>query len=75
MSYILYLGNNCHDCDRVIEELVKLNFHFDSHNVDEGGQEPPIYMHAFPCMFKDGELVAIGDDIIQYATKQVLEEQ
>ncbi len=66
MSYTLYLANNCHDCDRVLDELKNSGISFEHHNVDEGGKEPPIYMHVFPCLFKEDELVAVGDDILIY---------
>lgn len=72
MSYTLYLGNNCHDCDRVLKRMKGSTMEFQYFNVDEGEEEPPIYMHIFPCLFEDGELLAFGNDIVEHLEKKGL---
>lgn len=52
----LYVAENCHQCQEVIDGLKELNIDLQIENVDKGGEKPPIDVFAFPALFK-GEIL------------------
>ena len=67
-NYIIYIANNCHDCAYVSSSIKDLEG-LDIRNVDEGEGEPPVYIAAYPALFKNGELKAYGADINDYLSE------
>lgn len=64
MNYILYTGNNCHQCKEVIDFLTARNISYREVNIDEHTQSPPINLFIFPALFLDDTLIAYGIDIL-----------
>ena len=71
MTYILYVGENCHQCQTVINFLDSNRLSYKKVNVDLDSEEPPIELFAFPALFEDQVLVKYGTDIITYVQKKV----
>lgn len=65
MNYILYTGNDCHQCKEVVDFLAASNIVYKEINIDQDGRKPPIDLFVFPALFKDDELIAYGIDIIE----------
>lgn len=66
MSYILYTGNNCHDCAEVVKTMELAGLSFKAINVDESVEQPPVFTFVFPALFENGELKAYGRDVMRY---------
>lgn len=66
MIHKLYVAENCHQCQEVIDGLKELNIDLQIENVDKGGEKPPIDVFAFPALFKGEILLRYGSDILEY---------
>ncbi|MGD1845568.1 MAG: glutaredoxin domain-containing protein [Salibacteraceae bacterium] len=64
MSYIVYTGNDCHDCDLVVEGLKANNIDFRVIQIDQEQVETPVGIFVRPALFKDERLIAYGADIL-----------
>jgi len=70
MSYTLYVGENCHQCQIVLSYMEKEEICHKKVNVDLDNEEPPIDLFAFPALFQGNELIKYGTDIIAYFQKK-----
>ena len=67
MEHKLFIGKDCHDCQKVVEFIVKNDLEVDIINLDEDdATEPPIQIFVRPALFVNGDLKAYGTDIIAY---------
>lgn len=66
MSYIVYIGDDCHECDEVVDYLKANRPDIPIYNLDHDAKKPPLKIYVRPSLFKDGELVSYGSDIIRY---------
>lgn len=66
MKYKLYVGENCHQCQDVINGIKDRNIEIDIMNVDLDGEKPPIDVFAYPALFKGEILLRYGSDILDY---------
>lgn len=75
MSYILYTGEDCHDCVMIADYVKnkKLSNKIKVSNVDTEEQSTSIDVFARPALFKGGDVVAYGVDIIEYIEKNMLD--
>lgn len=64
--YQLYIGENCHECQFVVDQLKELNINYELYNIDREDIAPPIRIYTLPAIFKGNELMAYGSDIIKY---------
>jgi hypothetical protein len=64
MNRILYIGNNCHQCQAVIDYLDGAKVSYSAINIDEQKEQPPIPLFVYPALFENGVLVGYGIDII-----------
>lgn len=69
MIYTLYVAENCHQCQEVVDGLKEMNIELQINNVDTGDSQPPIDVFAFPALFKDDILLRYGSDILTYYQK------
>lgn len=66
MNYVLYVGENCHDCKKVCRTIVEMRLDIPILNIDEGAK-PPIDLFIFPALLSEkGDLKAYGLDIIEF---------
>ena len=72
MSYIVYTGDDCHDCQTVADFIKKHNLEVSISNIDTETVEPPVDIFARPALFRDGDLKAYGVDIIDYLERHLL---
>ena len=72
MKYTLYIGENCHQCSRVLEFMTKSGCSFNTINVDLDGLNPPIPIFAYPALFENQQLLRYGSDIISYLKEKNL---
>ena len=70
MTYTLYVGENCHQCQTVIDFLQREGVEYTKVNVDLDQEKPPIELFAFPALFLNQELIKYGTDIITYFNKK-----
>ena len=68
--YYLYTANNCNQCAQVIEFIDSCKIDYKKINVDTENIAPPIIIYAFPALFFKDELLAYGEDIIEYIEKK-----
>ncbi len=66
MKYQLFVGENCHDCQKVQKTIVELGLKLDIKNLDKG-DKAPMDLFILPALLsQNGELKAYGIDIIDY---------
>lgn len=66
MSYELYVGENCHDCQLVHKAIIELGIKVEIKNLDKGA-EAPMDLFILPALLTtNGDLKAYGIDIIDY---------
>ena len=66
MKYVLYVGENCHDCFKVNKTVVELGLDIPVKNIDKG-ENPPMDLFILPALFtEDGKLKAYGLDIVSF---------
>jgi len=70
MSYRIYIGVGCHDCDLVLDWVREHNIHVEVHDLEAEHTPPPVDVFARPALFVDNDLKAYGVDIISYFEKQ-----
>lgn len=70
MKYTLYIGENCHQCARVIAYINEKEISCKVINVDLEEASPPIPIFAFPALFEDENLLRYGSDIITFLDEQ-----
>ena len=71
MSYILYVGENCHQCADVLRFISDFGIEVKVINVDLTDQKPPIDLFAFPALFEEKILLCYGSDIKAYLSKKI----
>jgi hypothetical protein len=70
MDYRIYIGEGCHDCERVLAWVKSENIEVSIVDADlPGNMEPPFTVFARPALFRGDELLAYGSDIINYFQK------
>lgn len=70
MKYQLYVGENCHDCQKVQKTIVELGLKIDIQNLDSG-DKAPMDLFILPALLTEsGQLLAYGIDIIDYLKEQ-----
>jgi hypothetical protein len=66
MKYQLFVGENCHDCQKVQKTIIELGLKLDIKNLDKG-DKAPMDLFILPALLsQNGELKAYGIDIIDY---------
>jgi len=71
MTYRVYIGTGCHDCDKVLNWLQEKNITVEVHDLDkDANANPPIDVFARPALFEDDSLKAYGMDIIDFFKKK-----
>ena len=68
MSTKLYVGKDCHDCEKVVDYLAKHGKEAEVIDVDEQNLDLDIFIR--PALFVNEELMAYGVDIIDYFEKK-----
>lgn len=66
MKPVIYVANWCHQCGLVKDFVRKSGIEADIYNVDLRHVIPPKDIFVYPALFVDSELVAYGEDIIDY---------
>ena len=66
MNYIIYVAENCHQCQEVLDGIREQEIEIKVSNIDKGGEKPPIDVFAFPSLFKGEVLLRYGSDILEY---------
>ncbi len=70
MKYRLFIGENCHQCQDVINALDSMGIDVEIINVDLSNQKPPIKVFAYPALFQENNLLRYGSDIIHFLKKE-----
>lgn len=66
MSYTVFIGDDCHECDEVVEYMKANKPNVPIYNLDRDDKKPPLNIYVRPTLFKDEEVIAYGSDIIKY---------
>lgn len=67
MSYRIYIGEGCHDCEKVLDWIKSQHLDVTVIDADDPGNlQPPFAVFARPALFKNNELLAYGMDIVDY---------
>lgn len=66
MNYTIFIGDDCHECDEVVEYMKDNQPEVPIYNLDHDDKEPPIKVYVRPTLFNGSELVCYGSDIIRY---------
>ena len=66
MKYQLFIGEDCHQCQEVIDEIKEQEIEVDIINIDQSQERPPINVFAYPVLFQGQVLLRYGSDIITY---------
>lgn len=64
--YNLFVGDNCHECQYVVEQLNSMKVDYEMFNIDHSEKKPPIKIFTLPAIFDGKELLAYGSDIVSY---------
>jgi glutaredoxin len=72
MKPVIYVANRCHQCEMVKEFAIKSGVTTDIHNVDMTVATPPKDVFVYPALFIGEELIAYGEDIIDYYKKNLI---
>ncbi len=71
MSYRIYIGEGCHDCEKVLAWVKDQNIPVSIVDTDQPGDEqPPFAVFARPALFENDKLLAYGMDIVDYFKKR-----
>ncbi len=75
MKYQLYVGENCHDCQKVKQAVQDKGYPLEIKNMDKG-DKPPMDLFILPALLSNnGELKAYGIDIVDFLMHQEKNEQ
>lgn len=66
MKPVIYIANRCHQCGMVKDFVKKSGVSTDIHNVDLTTFTPPKEVFVYPALFLGNDLIAYGEDIIDY---------
>ncbi|MDR9399557.1 MAG: glutaredoxin domain-containing protein [Salibacter sp.] len=67
MQYQLFVGKDCHDCQKVIDYIEENNLNVEIIDLDEdNATQPPVDIFVRPALFVGNELKAYGVDIIAF---------
>jgi glutaredoxin len=66
MKPVIYVANGCHQCDMVKDFVRESGLEVDIYNVDLQQANPPLDVFVYPALFVNAQLVAYGEDIIDY---------
>lgn len=69
MSYTVYIGDDCHECDEVVEYIKANQPDIPIYNLDHDDKVPPQKIYVRPTLFKGNDVIAYGGDIIRYFKK------
>jgi glutaredoxin len=72
MKPTIYLANNCHQCALVKAFVKESGVDTDIHNVDLSTVQPPKEVFVYPVLFVGTDLIAYGEDIIDYYKKKLI---
>jgi hypothetical protein len=70
MTYTLFIAENCHQCQEVLDGINELQLKIEIINVDLDQKKPPIDVFAFPALFNGDILLRYGSDILAYLKKK-----
>ncbi len=66
MSFVIYVGENCHDCKKVCKTIIEMQLDIPILNIDKGNK-PPMDLFIFPALLTEkGELKGYGLDIVDF---------
>lgn len=67
MDYRIYIGEGCHDCDKVLAWVKSKNIEVTIIDADQPGDHKPHFaVFARPALFRGDDLLAYGSDIVDY---------
>jgi len=69
MTYQLYIGTDCHQCQEVMDYIKTQDINCEFINIDQSDSKPPLKIFAFPALFSGNQLLAYGTDIIDQLKK------
>jgi glutaredoxin len=72
MKPVIYVANKCHQCGMVKSFVNKSGVETSIHNVDLSTSIPPKEVFVYPVLFLGEELIAYGEDIIDYYKKNLI---
>ena len=64
--YILYISNDCVQCNNVVDFIERKAIECLVINVDSEGDSPPQKVFIYPVLFNYDKLIAYGLDIIEH---------
>lgn len=70
MKPVVYVANNCHQCGLVKDFIQRSGLEVDIYNVDMQMVSPPMDIFVYPALFVNTQLMAYGEDIIDYFEKK-----
>ncbi len=70
MNYTIFIGEDCHECAKVIKFIRDENLNVRIVNLDKESEKPPLQIYIRPSLFKNDELIAYGTDIERYFLKK-----
>ena len=72
MQYQLFVGKDCHDCQKVVDYIEENGLEIDIINLDEDdATEPPVQIFVRPALFVDGDLKAYGMDVVAFIKQNI----
>ena len=69
MTYQLFIGEDCHQCQEVMDYIKSQDISCEVINIDQTDHSPPLKIFAFPALFSGDKLLAYGTDIIDQLKK------
>ena len=64
--YVLYISNDCAQCDDVVDYIKRKRIECLIINVDDEGDSTPEQVFTYPVMFLNDELLECGRGIIEH---------
>ena len=69
-DFTIFIGENCHDCQKVLNGILKNGWNITVVNIDKDGVQLPLDLFVLPALVHNsGDLKAYGVDILEYLTK------
>jgi glutaredoxin len=71
-EFIIYTGENCHDCDKVLGQLDELHIEVEVVNIDKGEKKPEVDLFVMPALLANNrDIKAYGVDIVKYLKRSL----
>lgn len=70
MTYQLFIGEDCHQCQEVTDYIEHQNIDCEVINIDQSAKRPPVIVFAFPALFEGEKLLAYGTDIVEHLKRK-----